>query len=369
MPFIQASRDSILKPLLTVAGIVEKRHTLPILANVMMRKDAERVSFLASDVEIQISTTAELGTGADSAATTVSARKLIDILRALPENIDVAIKVDDKRATIQAGRSRFTLQTMPVEDFPTVNTEHDWPASFTVPQKQLRHLFQMVHFAMAVQDVRYYLNGLLLVTSRDRLRVVATDGHRLAYCEATIDAAALQQREVIIPRKSVLELQRLLSDTDEPVHVDVADNQIRFRFAEVEFVSKLVEGKFPDYQRVIPTTHSRRFLVPREMFASSLSRASILTSDKFRGVRLTLEPGALKIQANNAEQEEAQEEVETDYDGERLEIGFNVGYLQDVLANLKTEQIQAEFGDANTSALITVPGDSQFKYVVMPMRI
>lgn len=369
MPFIQASRDAILKPLLTVAGIVEKRHTLPILANVMMRKDAEKVSFLASDVEIQISTTAELGQGPDSAATTVSARKLIDILRALPENIDVSVRVDDRRATIQAGRSRFTLQTMPVEDFPTVKTEHDWPARFTVPQKQLRHLFQMVHFAMAVQDVRYYLNGLLLVTSRDRLRVVATDGHRLAYCEATIDAAALPNREVIIPRKSVLELQRLLGDSDDPVEVDVADNQLRLRFGEVEFVTKLVEGKFPDYQRVIPTAHTKQFLVSREAFAASLSRASILTSDKFRGVRLTLESGALKIQANNAEQEEAQEEVETGYQGDRLEIGFNVGYLQDVLGNLKTEQVQAEFGDANTSALITVPGDSQFKYVVMPMRI
>ena len=180
-------------------------------------------------------------------------------------------------------------------------------------------------------DVRYYLNGLLLVTSRDRLRVVATDGHRLAYSEATIDAAALPQREVIIPRKSVIELQRLLSDTDDPVHVDIADGQLRLRFSEVEFVTKLVEGKFPDYQRVIPAAHSKRFLVPRETFAASLSRASILTSDKFRGVRITLEPGAMKIQANNAEQEEAQEEVETDYDGERLEIGFNVGYLQDVL--------------------------------------
>jgi DNA polymerase-3 subunit beta len=227
----------------------------------------------------------------------------------------------------------------------------------------------MVHFSMAVQDVRYYLNGLLLVTSRDRLRVVATDGHRLAYCEAAIDAPGLATREVIIPRKSVLELQRLLSDTDELVDVDLAENQLRLRFGEVEFVTKLVEGKFPDYQRVIPSAHSKRFLIPRESFAASLSRASILTSDKFRGVRLTLEPGALKIQANNAEQEEAQEEVETDYQGERLEIGFNVGYLQDVLANLKTEHIQAEFGDSNTSALITVPGDSQFKYVVMPMRI
>ena len=369
MPFIQANRDAILKPLLTVAGIVEKRHTMPILANVLMTKRAEQVSFLASDAEIQISTTAELSQDGDHLATTVSARKLIDILRALPDNIDVSLKVDDKRAALQAGRSRFSLQTMPVEDFPLVSTVQDWPASFRMPQKQLRNLFQMVHFAMAVQDVRYYLNGLLLVTSRDRLKVVATDGHRLAFCETTIDAAALAAREVIIPRKSVLELLRLLADSDDPVDVDVADNQLRLRFGEVEFITKLVEGKFPDYQRVIPSSHTKRLLISRDALAASLSRASILTSDKFRGVRITLEPGALRIQASNAEQEEAQEEVETDYQGDRLEIGFNVGYLQDVLSNLKSEQIQAEFGDANTSALITVPGDSQFKYVVMPMRI
>ncbi len=369
MQFIQANRDAILKPLQTVAGIVEKRHTLPILANILMSKEAEKVSFLASDVEIQIRTTAELGRGEDKAATTVSARKLIDILRALPDNSDVSIKVDDKRATIVAGRSRYSLQTMSVDDFPTVTVNQDWPASLTLPQKQLRHLLQMVHFAMAVQDVRYYLNGLLLVTDREAVRVVATDGHRLAFCQTRIEGGDLPHREVIIPRKTVLELQRLLADSDEPVAIDVADNQVRLRFGEVEFISKLVEGKFPDYQRVIPTTHTRRVRLSREELASALSRASILTSDKFRGVRLTLEPGSLRIQTNNAEQEEAQEEVETDYQGDRLEIGFNVSYLQDVLANLKTEQIQIDFGDANTSALITVPDDERFKYVVMPMRI
>ena len=369
MSFIQATRDAILRPLLTVAGIVEKRHTLPILANILMTKDAGRVSFLASDIEIQISTTAELSQSEDQAAMTVSARKLIDILRALPENIPVTVKLDDRRATIQAGRSRFTLQTMPVDDFPTVNTARDWPASLTLPQKQFRHLLQMVHFAMALQDVRYYLNGLLLVADGEVLRVVATDGHRLAYCDTEVSGAAMTHRELILPRKSVLELMRLLGDSADLLAIDLADNQARFRFGEVEFVSKLVEGKFPDYQRVIPTSHSRKLVASREALAASLSRASILTSDKFRGVRLTLEPGSLGIQASNTEQEEAQEEVETDYAGERLEIGFNVGYLQDVLGNLKTEQIQIEFGDASTSALFSVPGESQFKYVVMPMRI
>ena len=369
MSFIQATRDAILRPLLTVAGIVEKRNTLPILANILMTKDAGRVSFLASDIEIQISTTAELSQSDERGAVTVSARKLIDILRALPENIAVTLKVDDRKATIQAGRSRFTLQTMPVEDFPTVNTAREWPASFSLPQKQFRQLIHMVHFAMALQDVRYYLNGLLLVTEGSTLRVVATDGHRLAYCETQVEGAALTHREIILPRKSVLELMRLLGENDDPLHIGLADNQARFAFGEVEFVSKLVEGKFPDYQRVIPSSHSRKLAVSREALAASLSRASILTSDKFRGVRLTLEPGSLGIQASNTEQEEAQEEVETDYTGDRLEIGFNVGYLQDVLGNLKTEQIQIEFGDASTSALFTVPGESHFKYVVMPMRI
>ncbi|MFZ9678868.1 MAG: DNA polymerase III subunit beta [Quisquiliibacterium sp.] len=369
MQFIRASRDAILKPLSTVAGIVERRHTLPILANVLMRKQGDAISFLATDVEIQIQTTAALGAGADEAATTMSARKLIDILRALPEGPEVSISVTNKKATIQSGKSRFALQTLGAEEFPTVNINEHFAASFSLPQKQLRHLFQMVHFAMAQQDIRYYLNGLLLVTDGNVVRVVATDGHRLAYCQAEIDGEPLARNEVIIPRKTVLELQRLLSDGDELVLIDVATNQVRFRFGDVEMVSKLVEGKFPDYQRVIPTGYTKAMTVSRETLAASLGRASILTSDKFRGVRLTLAPGALKIQTSNAEQEEAIEEIEVDYGGDPIEIGFNVGYLQDVLGNLKTEGIQIEFGDANTSALLTVPGDTSFRYVVMPMRI
>ena len=369
MQFIRASRDAILKPLTTVAGIVERRHTLPILANVLLRKEGDEVSFLATDVEIQIRTTTSLGTGADEGATTLSARKLIDILRALPEGPEVSITVANKKATIQSGKSRFALQTLGAEEFPTVAVNEHFAASFALPQKQLKHLFHMVHFAMAQQDIRYYLNGLLLVTDGGVVRVVATDGHRLAYCQADVAGEPLVRNEVIIPRKTVLELQRLLGDSDEPVLIDVATNQDRFRFGEVEMISKLVEGKFPDYQRVIPSGYHKKTTIARDVLAASLGRASILTSDKFRGVRLSLAPGQLKIQTSNAEQEEAVEEIEVDYDGDALEIGFNVGYLQDVLGNLKSEQVAIEFGDANTSALLTVPGDETFRYVVMPMRI
>jgi DNA polymerase-3 subunit beta len=366
MQFIRATRDAILKPLTTVAGIVERRHTLPILANVLITKKGEAVSFLATDVEIQIQTTASLSSGTDEGATTLSARKLIDILRALPEGPEVSISVNQRKATIQTGKSRFALQTLGAEEFPTVAVNESFSASFSLPQKQLKHLFQMVHFAMAQQDIRYYLNGLLLVTDHDAVRVIATDGHRLAYCHTEVELA---RNEVIIPRKTVLELQRLLGDTDEPVQIDVAANQVRLRFGDVEMLSKLVEGKFPDYQRVIPTGYRKRAQIQRDVLAASLGRASILTSDKFRGVRLALSNGTMRIQTSNAEQEEAHEEIEVDYTGDNLEVGFNVGYLQDVLGNLKTEQVAIDFGDPNSSALLTVPGDDTFKYVVMPMRI
>jgi DNA polymerase-3 subunit beta len=222
---------------------------------------------------------------------------------------------------------------------------------------------------MAVQDVRYYLNGILLSTSGDTIRAVATDGHRLAFSEARLDGTAMPKQEVILPRKSVIELQRLLGDSDDPVTVDIAERQIRLRFDQIEFISKLVDGKYPDYQRVIPTTHRNRLHVSREQFAAALSRASILTSEKLRGVRMTIEPESLRIQSSNGEQEEAFEEVESDYQGETLEVGFNITYLQDVLGYIKDEQVRIELGSANSSALISMPGNDHFKYVVMPMRM
>lgn len=367
MLMIKANRDAILRPLQMVAGIVERRHTLPILANVLIRRQGEFVSFLATDIEIQIQTRAAIAAGKDDVAITVNTRKLIDILRSLPEG-EVGISLSGRKLSIASGKSRFSLQTLGPEEFPTVAASDSPTASLSMPQKQLRHLFAMVHFAMAQQDIRYYLNGLLFVVEGGEIKAVATDGHRLAYCAASVDSSAARQ-DVIIPRKTITELQRLLADNDEPVAIDIAANQIRFRFGEVELLSKLVEGKFPDYQRVIPTGYTKSITLSRDAWAGALSRASILTSEKFKGVRFTLSENALKVQTSNAEQEEAVEELDVEYAGTPLEVGFNVTYLLDALNNLKTETVKAEFGDANSSALLSVPGDDTFKYVVMPMRI
>ena len=367
MQIIKASRDAILRPLQTVAGIVEKRHTLPILANVLIRKTGEVVSFTGTDIEMQVQTRASIGSGSEDAALTVSARKLMDILRALPES-EVTVTLNGAKLSVSAGKSRFALQTLPAADFPTLAVGTEVTSETTLPQKQLKYLLQMVHFAMAQQDIRFYLNGLLLVMGPHGIRSVATDGHRLAFC-AHADEAASAPAEVIMPRKTVIELLRLLGDSDEPVLVQVINHQIRISFGEVEFVTKLVEGKFPDYQRVIPTGYSKAIAINREQFAGALSRASILTNEKFKGVRLSLAPSLLKIQSSNAEQEEATEELDVDYNDAPLEIGFNVSYLLDVLANLKVDVIKAEFGDSNSSALISLPGDETFKYVIMPMRI
>jgi len=369
MQLVQTTRDALLKPLSTVAGIVERRHTLPILANILVRKEGNRVSFIATDLEVQITTHADFGVGDGNEATTVAARKLLDILRALPGAGELKLSLAGGKLTVQAGKSRFALQTLAASEFPTVAQPERWDVSFSLPQKTLRHLLNMVHFAMAQQDIRYYLNGMLLVFEGGQVRAVATDGHRLAHCATPAEGIA-ERHEIIVPRKTVLEMQRLLEDSDEPVQVDVAAGQIRFRFGDVELVSKLVEGKFPDFTRVIPTNYTRHFTVPREALQGSLQRAAILTTDKFKGVRLQLAQHQMKISSSNAEQEEAQEEIDIDYEHEPLDVGFNVGYLLDVLANVKAEEIRwSVMPDANASALITLPGDDQFKYVVMPMRI
>lgn len=369
MQLVQTTRDALLKPLSTVAGIVERRNTMPILANILMRKQGNEVSFVATDLEIQITTRAEFGAGEGVEATTVAARKLLDILRALPDADDVKLNLSSGKLAIQAGKSRFALQTMPAEEFPTLNQPEQWDVSFTLPQKTLKHLFNMVHFAMAQQDIRYYLNGLLFVFEPGCVRAVATDGHRLAHIGTVIEGIE-QKHDVIVPRKTVLEVLRLLSDTDDPVNIDVAQGQIRFRFDEVELVSKLVEGKFPDYTRVIPTNYTRHFEVNREALQGSLQRAAILTTDKLKGVRLQIADHQLKITSSNAEQEEAREEIDIDYSHEPLDVGFNVSYLLDVLSNVKTDAIKWSVQpDVNASALITLPDDDQFKYVVMPMRI
>jgi len=368
MQLVKAGRDALLKPLQVVSGIVERRQTLPILANVLVRKDGELVSFSATDLEIQIQTQASIGSGRDAAATTVSARKLVDILRALPE-ADVVLSLAGKKLTVQSGRSRFNLQTMAAEEYPSVAAA-EYTADFELPAGTLKYLLSMVHYAMAAQDIRYYLNGMLLVVDGKTIRAVATDGHRLALCEVAKDGAASDRIEAIVPRKTIHELSRLLPDSpDEPVRVQMAASQVKFSFGGIELISKLVEGKFPDYTKVIPAANTRRFTVERELLAAALQRAAILTTDKFKGVRMVLGTGSLKINSTNSDQEDAQEELEVDYSGEGLDIGFNVTYLLDVLANLKSERICFSLGDALGSALITMPDSEKFKYVVMPMRI
>ncbi|WP_085317313.1 DNA polymerase III subunit beta [Derxia lacustris] len=367
MQLVQTQRDTLLRPLQIVSGIVERRHTLPILANILVRKQGEEIAFVATDIEIQITTRAAIGAGKDDASTTVAARKLLDILRALPGG-DVKLTLADKKLGIDSGKSRFKLQTLPAEDFPVVNTPDKFIASFSMPEKTLKRLFAQVHFAMAQQDIRYYLNGLLLVTGAGRVSAVATDGHRLAFATHEIEGE-VPKADVIIPRKTILELQRLLGDGEEAVKIEIAQNQIRFTFGEIELISKLVEGKFPDYQRVIPSGYTKNFAIRREELLHSLQRAAILTSDKFKGVRLSLQTDALSISSTNAEQEDALEELEIAWTHEPLDIGFNVSYLLDVLNNLKNETVQVALGDANSSALLTLPEDESFKYVVMPMRI
>jgi DNA polymerase-3 subunit beta len=366
MQLVKASRDALLRPLQVVSGIVERRQTLPILANILVRKDGERVSFTATDLEIQIQTSAAIGAGKETAATTVAARKLVDILRALPE-ADVQLALLNKKLSVASGKSRFNLQTLAAEEFPTV-AQAEFTADFTLPASTLKYLLTMVHFAMAQQDIRYYLNGMLLVVDGTTVRAVATDGHRLALAEVNKDDAS-NKIEAIIPRKTVLELSRLLPDSDDPVRVQMAANQVKFAFADIELVSKLVEGKFPDYQRVLPASNTKVFAIGREDLMHALQRAAILTTDKFKGVRLVLGAGSLKITSTNADQEDAQDELEVDYAGDGLDIGFNVNYLLDVLLNLKNEQVKFALGDALGSALITMPDSEKFKYVVMPMRI
>lgn len=369
MIVLKAAQAQVLEALQSVAGIVERRHTLPILANVLLRKNGDSIEFTTSDLEIQVRTHATLGGDTGQLATTVGARKLIDILRALPANQVVSLSSAQNKLLLQGGKSRFTLQTLPADDFPLVNESVDFGPTFSVPQKTLRDLVNQVHFAMAVHDIRYYLNGILFIAEGRTLTLVATDGHRLALGQAQLAAEVPSKQEVILPRKTVLELQRLLKDEETPIEMRFANNQAKFSFSGMEFVTKLVEGKFPDYNRVIPKNHKNALVLGRAPLLAALQRAAILTSEKFKGVRVNLEPGVLRIASSNAEQEEAKEELEVDYEGDAIDIGFNVTYLIDVLVNMSQEMVKLELQDGSASVLMSVPGETGFKYVVMPMRI
>ncbi len=368
MIVLKATQDKVLSVFQSVSGIVERRHTLPILANVMIRKTGSALQFTTSDLEIQIRTTSELDGDAGNFTTTVGARKLIDILRTMPADQTVSLESSQNKLILKGGKSKFTLQTLPAEDFPLVQEAANFGPAFSVPQKTLKELLSQVSFSMAVHDIRYYLNGILFVAEGKQLSLVATDGHRLAFSSAMLDVEVPKQ-EVILPRKTVLEMQRLLSDTEGAIEMQFASNQAKFSFGGMEFVTKLVEGKFPDYNRVIPKNHKNAIVLGRQPLLASLQRTAILTSDKFKGVRLNIDPGTLRVASNNAEQEEAVDELDIDYSGDSIEIGFNVTYLIDVLTNMEQDMVKVELSDSNSSALITIPDNHSFKYVVMPMRI
>ncbi|HZQ72777.1 MAG TPA: DNA polymerase III subunit beta [Burkholderiales bacterium] len=367
MAQVKAKRDEILAPLSAVSGIIERRHTLPILSNVLLERGPDTLSFLATDIEIQITAKSALA-AADARPVTVGARKLLDILRALPEGAEVTLQQQDKRLLVKAGKSRFSLQTLPAEDFPRLAKPSGEVARFALSQKALRRLLGLVQYAMAQQDIRYYLNGLLMLVEERQLKLVATDGHRLAYAALKLEAD-LPRQEVIVPRKTVLELAKLLADSDDAVNIELSATQAAFSFGSVELVSKLVDGKFPDYTRVVPAQHKNVLRVDREALRQALQRAAILSNEKFRGVRWVLADGSLKIVSSNAEQEEANEELEVDYKGDALDIGFNVNYLLDVLNNVAGAALECAFGDSSSSALVTFASEKDFKYVVMPMRI
>lgn len=366
MLILQAQRDSLLKPLQAVTGIVERRHTLPILSNVLLENQNGQTKILATDLEIQIDTIGPNSNAEDFRITT-NAKKLQDILRALPDG-EVSLDWDKNRLVLKAGKSRFNLQTLPAEEFPLMNIDEDINTQFSLSQEVFREMLSQVQYSMAVQDIRYYLNGLLMQTEGDQLRLVATDGHRLAYAATTLEAD-LPKTEVILPRKTVLELFKLLNHPEQPITIELLHNQVRFRCNDTIIVSKIIDGKFPDYNRVIPLDNDKIFLVNRSELLGSLERAAILANEKFRGARLQIQPGLMRVTCNNNEQEEAREELEIAYQGDALEVGFNINYLMDALRNVHSEDLQLAFGDANRSTLFTIPNNANFKYIVMPMRI
>ena len=388
MQVIKAPREVLLKPLTIVGGIIDSHQTKNILSNVLIKREGNDVSFTGTDLEIQIRTHIENDVlETDPVSFTVSARKALDLFKVLPDT-DVSLSLGEARKGIGAEgnnqisrklevktiSSRFSLQTLPAEDYPDF-PQTDYQGKIILPANEFKYLLSMVHYAMAIQDIRFYLNALRLVVKNGKIRAVATDGRRLAFCERSLPADAasqLSEGDVLaatIPRKTVTELKRLLPDTDAPVTIEFAPKRARFTFDTIEISTKLLEGKYPDYERVIPTNNNKTFLIDREELLGALHRTAVFASDKFKGVRWLLSPGLLSIQSSNSEQEEGNDDLVIDYQDEPIDIGFNVNFLSDVLSNLKTDKIKVSLSGPQGSALISMPDNDSFKYVLMPMRL
>ena len=361
------NREELLPALQTISGVVERRQTLPILSNVLLRTTKEGLLLTGTDMEVELMTSVP-GDFGENEETTLPARKLLDICRTLPEGAEISLSVRSDKAVLTSGKSRFTLTTLPAQEYPLID-DLAVTAELEMSQSKLKSLLDKTAFAMAQQDVRYYLNGMLLELEKDMLRAVATDGHRLALCDATLEQGVEESIQVIVPRKGISELIRLFHDSEEPAKVQVCKNHIRISWANLQFTSKLIDGKFPDYTRVIPEAGNSPVKADRELLRQSLTRASILSNEKYRGVRILLEQNRMRALAHNPEQEEAEEELQVEYDGAEMEIGFNVSYLLDALGIIKTESVILTVSDPNSSCLILPEDGSQSKYVVMPMRL
>ncbi len=363
---LTAGREVLLKPLQAVIGVVERRQTMPILANVLLVAKEGEVSVTATDLEVEL--VANTGVQVDAPGeVTVPGRKLLDICKALPDDAMISISQSGEKLSLKSGRSKFSLTTLPAAEFPTTD-DINAAQSISVSQKGLGRLLDKTHFSMAQQDVRYYLNGLLLETGGKALRGVATDGHRLALSEVELEDSEAPEQQVIVPRKGILELQRLLSGEGD-LTLELGTNHIRIQLDGIRFTSKLIDGRFPEYERVIPQDTSNSMMADRALFKSALQRTAILSNEKYRGIRLIIRNGGMVLQAHNPEQEEAEEEVEIDYSGEEIEIGFNVNYLLDALGAIESEEVNLAVVDGNSSCLLREPGKDDCKYVVMPMRL
>jgi DNA polymerase III subunit beta len=364
---LKIQREDLLNPLQQIIGAIEKRQTMPALSNVLIRASVDSVSLTATDLEIELVTRIDMMVD-QPGDITLPARKLLDICKALPAESEISLTIKDDKAVIQSGRSRFSLATLPASDFPVLDNIKTG-SEFEIAQKTLKEMIEKTSFAMAQQDVRYYLNGLLLEVSPQLLRAVATDGHRLAYCEKQTTADIADIKQVIVPRKGVLELSRLLADVDDTVKIMLSSNHLQIEFEKLRFTSKLIDGRFPDYNRVIPDATNCELTADRELLRQALVRASILSNEKYRGIRLSVEDKMLKLEAQNPDHEEADVELEVVYKGDPLEIGFNVTYMLDVLNVSNSSMVQAALRDSNSSCLLTFPDEKDCKYVIMPMRL
>jgi DNA polymerase-3 subunit beta len=363
---LTASREQILSPLQSVIGVVERRQTMPVLSNVLLVARNNRLSITGTDLEVELVATGDAQV-VQAGDVTVPGRKLLDIFRALPEGTQVTVSTEADRVSVKGGKSRFTLSSLPAAEFPVVD-EINAQQTITVAQADFRRLIDKTHFSMAQQDVRYYLNGMLLEAEGKFLRAVATDGHRLAMCEIGLETAVKAKQQVIVPRKGVLELQRCLG-AEGTIDLAIGTNHVRAQIGDIRFTSKLIDGRFPEYGRVIPANPNKIIDADRETLRHALQRTAILSNEKYRGIRLQARPEVLTLQAHNPEQEEAEDQVEVQYNSEEVEIGFNVTYLLDALAAIDTDRVQIGLTDSNSSCLITSPGTTATKYVVMPMRL